>query len=84
MAHDLGTKYGVNPDTLLKDTSIKTPMQMIQKAADLALADRDTKLRALSSKAETFDKGQQAETTGTETTYEESLKARYPSMYQKK
>ena len=82
MAHDLAKKYGVDPDKLLKDANIKTPMAMIQKATDLALADRDTKLRQLSSKSENFDKGQHAETTGAET-YDESLKSRYPTMYPK-
>lgn len=83
MAHDLATKYGINPERLLKDASIRTPMDMIQKATDLALADRDAKLRTFTVKSETFDKGAQGESTGP-TSYEDSLRSRYPTMYPKR
>ncbi len=83
MAQDVAKEYGVDADVLLKDTTITTPLQMVQKAAKLALKARDAQLRALSAKPETFDKGPQTETTGPET-YEQSLKARYPTMYKEK
>jgi hypothetical protein len=57
LATDLAKKYGIEADKLLKDDSIKSPQAMIEKAADIALAERDAKIRQLTAKPETFDKG---------------------------
>lgn len=82
MAHDLAKEYGVDPDALAKDASLTSPLLMVRKAAALALKARDVELRILKAKPETFDKGPQAETTG-QSSEEQRLRTRYPSMYPK-
>uniref|UniRef100_A0A6M3L5F0 Uncharacterized protein n=1 Tax=viral metagenome TaxID=1070528 RepID=A0A6M3L5F0_9ZZZZ len=82
MAYDMGVKYGVNPELLVKDPNIRTPMQMVQRASELAMTARDARLRSLTAKPETFDKGPGVGTE--ESTSEELLlKKRYPTMYKK-
>jgi len=55
LASDLGEKYGIDPKLLLSDTSIKNPLEMYQKAADLAIkAAREEKREV---KPESFDAG---------------------------
>jgi hypothetical protein len=64
MAQDLAKKYGIDSDTLLKDQALRTPTDMILKAADLAIKSREDKLREATAKPETYDKGPGAETGG--------------------
>ena len=61
MAQDLGRKYGVDPDVLIRDTTITNQTQMLQKAFDLHIAVKDAQLRAARLHPETFDRGPSGE-----------------------
>jgi len=56
-ANDIAKEYGIDADKLLKDESLKSPLDMVKKAAKLALDDRDARLRAVTAKPESYDKG---------------------------
>ena len=53
-AQDFGKKYGVDPEVLIKDTSITTPELMEVKARSMQLDAREAKLKG----HESFDRGQ--------------------------
>lgn len=55
--YDLGIKYGIDPQTLINDTSIKTYPQMLEKASDLGHQILKEKLRTATAHPETFDQG---------------------------
>lgn len=82
MAYDLGVEYGINPEILVKDSNITTPMQMMRKAAELAVAARDRKIKSLTVNPESYDKGPG---TGGQSAQseEENLRQRYPTMFKK-
>lgn len=72
-ANDLAKEYGVDAKELLADASLTTPQLMENKALKIANA-------ALRAQPEKFDSGQPS---GTSVSEEQSLKARYPTMFKK-
>ncbi len=82
LAHDLAKQYGIEADKLLKDQALSSPTLMIQKAAELAIRDRDEKLRKAQAVPENFDKGT-GEIPHALKSESQRLRERYPTMFKK-
>lgn len=77
-ARDIGEKYGVSPEELIKDQTLTSPMAMESKAANLALQRAKGELKRVQQGNQHFDQGQ---TGGTGISDSEKLKRRYPTMH---
>lgn len=79
VAQQISKEYGVSFDSIV---NLPDPHAMEKAAWKLALKSKDEALRKATVKPESFDKGPQSEVPGAGD-YEQSLKSRYPTMYQK-
>jgi len=80
VAQKISQEFGVPIESIIREPD---PYAMERKAAKLVIKQKDDEIRKAKSKPESFDKGPQSESTGP-TSYEDSLKSRYPTMYPKK
>jgi len=85
VADEIAKEYGIDSKVILTD-DIKSPVDMIRKAAGLSKQQLEGKIEELEDEIKTlkageqqFDKGQRAITSE-----EDSLDERYPSMKKKK
>lgn len=58
VAREFGERYGVNPEELVKDTSLVSPSAMEAKAAGLALERTKSELKKAQQQPQHFDQGQ--------------------------
>lgn len=86
VAQEIAKKYGITVDNLLDDKEIKSPADMIEKAASLSqkrlssrLEELEAEVRALKEGEPKYDQGQKG--TMSE---EDSLYSRYPTMRKRK
>lgn len=80
VAEDIAKEYGIDSKVLLTD-DVKSPVDMIRKAAGLALKQRDEKLEEIAAEVKTLKSGDQKFDSGQKAAVSEddSLEARYPN-----
>ena len=80
---ECGITSKLDVDALIQDESIKTPLQMREKAEKMARTLLKEALRKAKVKPETFDQGPGAAPPGPKTE-EQRLRERYPTMFKNK
>ena len=86
VAQTIAQKYGISAEELLSDKEVKSPVDMVEKAASLAQKKLTERLETLEGELKAFKEGEQKFDRGQQggMTQEKSLKSRYPSMYKNK